>query len=29
LSKPFELDEMLRIVASVAPAHWEGAGQRP
>jgi CheY-like chemotaxis protein len=29
LSKPFELDEMLRLVASVAPAHWEGAGQRP
>ncbi len=27
LSKPFELEEMLRLVESVVPARWQGAGQ--
>ncbi|MFY0527609.1 response regulator [Archangium gephyra] len=29
LSKPFELDELLRLVASVLPRQWERAGQHP
>ena len=29
LSKPFELDELLHLVASVLPRQWERAGQHP
>jgi CheY-like chemotaxis protein len=29
LSKPFELEEMLRVVESVVSPRWQGAGQHP
>ncbi len=29
LSKPFELDELLRLVASVLPPRWRPTGQQP
>ncbi|AKJ08451.1 urea transport system substrate-binding protein [Archangium gephyra] len=29
LSKPFELEEMLHLVESIVPRHWERASQHP